>query len=115
MNSTRPCIPHKLSGGAVGTQPHGVPTYQQLLDESLKQTFPASDPISPSAAMTAEKHIATSCDSTDWVLQPGSRLSAGAVDGTAVPSGVSQGRGPIPFPTGDSMDEKNGLDEVKMP
>lgn len=48
-----------------------VPTYQELLDESLDETFPASDPISPSAAMHAEKQVATGKDKVDWTLKPG--------------------------------------------
>ncbi|MGE5453487.1 MAG: hypothetical protein ACM3VZ_16780 [Acidobacteriota bacterium] len=48
-----------------------VPTYQELLDDALDQTFPASDPISPTAAMHADKQISTSKDDTDWQLQPG--------------------------------------------
>jgi len=48
-----------------------VPTYQELLDESLDETFPASDPISPSAAMHADRQIATDKDTTDWTLKPG--------------------------------------------
>lgn len=48
-----------------------VPTYQELLDESLDETFPASDPISPSAAMHTEKQVATGKDKVDWKLKPG--------------------------------------------
>jgi hypothetical protein len=48
-----------------------VPTYQELLDESLDETFPASDPISPSAAMHAEKQVSTGKDDVDWQLRPG--------------------------------------------
>ncbi|MGE5866501.1 MAG: hypothetical protein ACM32J_15590 [Rhizobacter sp.] len=48
-----------------------VPTYQELLDEALDQTFPASDPISPSAAMHADRQIATDKDARDWTLKPG--------------------------------------------
>ena len=48
-----------------------VPTYQELLDESLDETFPASDPISPSAAMHADRQITTAKDKTDWTLRPG--------------------------------------------
>ena len=48
-----------------------VPTYQELLDEALDATFPASDPISPTAAMAAEKRIRTDKDATDWTLRPG--------------------------------------------
>jgi hypothetical protein len=53
-------------------RPEGkVPTYQELLDESLDETFPASDPISPSAAMHADKQVATPKDDVDWHLKPG--------------------------------------------
>jgi hypothetical protein len=48
-----------------------VPTYQELLDEAVDETFPASDPISPSAAMHADRKISTGKDSHDWTLQPG--------------------------------------------
>jgi len=48
-----------------------VPTYQELLDESLDETFPASDPISPSAAMHAARKVATGKDDVDWQLKPG--------------------------------------------
>lgn len=47
-----------------------VPTYQELLDESLDQTFPASDPISPGAAVNAEKRIESEKDAADWKLKP---------------------------------------------
>jgi len=52
-----------------GMHPHPLPTYQELLDEALELTFPASDPISPGAAMRAERRIATSIDETDWELE----------------------------------------------
>jgi hypothetical protein len=47
-----------------------LPTYQELLDEALQETFPASDPISPSAAMRAEKAVKTPMDQRDWKLKP---------------------------------------------
>src|SRR5690349_7656954 len=53
-----------------------VPTYQELLDEALDETFPASDPISPSAAMHAEKRISTDKDEVDWKLTPGADTPA---------------------------------------
>ena len=53
-----------------------APTYQELLDESLDETFPASDPISPGAAMHAEKRVATSKDDVDWQLKSGSDAPA---------------------------------------
>jgi hypothetical protein len=52
-----------------------MPTYQELLDEALDQTFPASDPISPGAAVHAEKMIQTKKDDQDWTLTPGSKTS----------------------------------------
>lgn len=61
----------KRSRGAANTDPQRMPTYQELLDEALEGTFPASDPISPSAAMSADKRISTQRDDIDWVLQPG--------------------------------------------
>lgn len=58
------------------TQPaEKVPSYQELLDEALEQTFPASDPISPSAAMHAEQRISTAKDRTDWTLKPGADVA----------------------------------------
>lgn len=45
-------------------------TYQQLLDEALDETFPASDPISPSAAMNTGASITTQRDAVDWRLEP---------------------------------------------
>lgn len=57
----------RLSGTA--KKDKKVPTYQELLDESLDQTFPASDPISPGAAVNAEKQISTEKDDKDWKLK----------------------------------------------
>ena len=54
-----------------------VPTYQELLAESLDETFPASDPISPSAAMHAEKMVSTGKDEVDWQLKPGADKPCG--------------------------------------
>lgn len=45
-----------------------LPTYQKLVDEALKETFPASDPISPTAAMRAEQPLQTQADDKDWKL-----------------------------------------------
>ena len=47
-----------------------LPTYQKLVDEALEETFPASDPISPTAAMRAEEPVRTRSDEEDWKLQP---------------------------------------------
>lgn len=45
-----------------------LPTYQELLDDALDDTFPASDPISPSAAMRAEREVTSARDAKDWTL-----------------------------------------------
>lgn len=47
-------------------------TYQAALDDSLEMSFPASDPISPSAAIHAEKKTQTARDDVDWMLKRGS-------------------------------------------
>ena len=47
-----------------------LPTYQELLDEAVDETFPASDPISPTAAMNAERPVSTGMDREDWELSP---------------------------------------------
>lgn len=47
-----------------------TPTYQESLDEALEETFPASDPISPGAAMHAEKKVRTGKDAVDWKVEP---------------------------------------------
>ncbi|MBX3619101.1 MAG: hypothetical protein KF891_03795 [Rhizobacter sp.] len=75
--------------GKAGAPAEKVPTYQELLDEALDETFPASDPISPSAAMAAEKRIQTEKDKTDWTLKPGA--CAPAAEGEA--DAPAKGRG----------------------
>lgn len=42
------------------------PTYQDVLDESLGETFPASDPISPGTAARREQPISTPKNPKDW-------------------------------------------------
>lgn len=63
-NRTQPYVPPKVDDE--------TPTYQEAVDESLEMTFPASDPISPSAALHAEERVRTERDKTDWKLSPGS-------------------------------------------
>ena len=48
-------------------------TYQAAVDASLEMTFPASDPISPGAAMHADRQVSTLRDETDWKLAAGSK------------------------------------------
>jgi hypothetical protein len=65
--------------GKANTPQDKLPTYQELLDEALDETFPASDPISPSAAMHAEERATkTDVDEQDWKLKPKSAGSAKA-------------------------------------
>jgi hypothetical protein len=51
-------------------QTRPIPTYQELLDESLEGTFPASDPVAPGAAMHAGKKVKTAKDDKDWKIEP---------------------------------------------
>ena len=64
--------------GRAQTQQDRVPTYQELLDEALDETFPASDPISPSAAMHTGREVKTARDDKDWHLMPGGRNAKAA-------------------------------------
>lgn len=58
--------PHpKLEASPCAQEPG---TYQELLDAAVDMSFPASDPISPSAAMHAEQRTSTAKDRKDWVL-----------------------------------------------
>lgn len=41
-------------------------SYQAALDASLEMTFPASDPISPGAAMGMAHQFSTARDQRDW-------------------------------------------------
>ncbi|WP_119156943.1 hypothetical protein [Caldimonas tepidiphila] len=68
-----------------------VPTYQELLDESLEETFPASDPISPGAAAHPTRPVATDKDDRDWQLQPAGEREA-PDDGSGLSSDGKQER-----------------------
>ncbi|MCM5679712.1 hypothetical protein M8A51_09210 [Schlegelella sp. S2-27] len=77
MKQSQTSKPHDQPRDAAGAQgaksvkdQEGVPTYQELLDEALDETFPASDPISPSAAERAEREVSTPKDEKDWKLKP---------------------------------------------
>lgn len=63
------------------------PTYQELLDESLEETFPASDPIAPGAASHPTRPVRTGKDERDWELDPGGDRPS------PTPSGTSSGEG----------------------
>jgi hypothetical protein len=98
----------RASGGEITRQGgSGQPTYQEVVDESLAQTFPASDPISPSAAMKADAEVDSERDQRDWALQqettPGSAPSEAGNErpGDAPASETKEpiDRGPFRFPT----------------
>ncbi len=74
LTSTGPQAQTDRLEGKAAAPDEKVPSYQELLDEALDQTFPASDPISPSAAMHAARRISTEKDPVDWTLQPGGDL-----------------------------------------
>jgi hypothetical protein len=59
-------IPEKPDAQLPG-QDDGPATYQQALDEALAETFPASDPISPSAAGIVGP-VSSPADRVDWPL-----------------------------------------------
>jgi hypothetical protein len=48
-----------------------VPSYQELLDQALDDTFPASDPVATSAALHVDEPHTTTRDGCDWTLKPG--------------------------------------------
>jgi hypothetical protein len=61
------------AAGDTGDVPHDdAETYQQLLDDMLEQTFPASDPISPCIGRRLGEKIQTEKDEVDWALKPSS-------------------------------------------
>lgn len=65
-----------------------VPSYQDLLDRALDDTFPASDPPAIGAAAHVHEPRTTARDCLDWTLKPGACMPAGragADDGQGMP------------------------------
>jgi hypothetical protein len=56
-----------MKHGMTGTGRDGVLTYQDVLDEAIEETFPASDPIAP-AVENARDPISTRRNPKDWKL-----------------------------------------------
>lgn len=56
--------------GQAATPEEKVPTYQELLDEALEDTFPASDPIAVGAASKPKAPAPNARDERDWKLEP---------------------------------------------
>ncbi|QEZ43871.1 hypothetical protein [Cupriavidus oxalaticus] len=67
-------------------------TYQAAVDDSLEMTFPASDPISPSAAMHAERKTHTARDDVDWKLKRGSEQQPVGAKPAGQRKGSARGR-----------------------
>ncbi|MGA0610748.1 hypothetical protein [Caldimonas sp. KR1-144] len=61
--------PRRADDGA-RPPPDEMPSYQELLDEAIEETFPASDPIAVSGATHADRAHPTPRDAIDWTLQP---------------------------------------------
>jgi len=72
LRDAKPPACHKADEPALHREDLG--TYQSLLDESLALTFPASDPISPTAAMHPSERLEAAGESADWRLRPGSSV-----------------------------------------
>ena len=70
MKSTHSTGHGKQSHAKASEQDKSLPTYQEALDDALEDTFPASDPVSPSAAMKTGKKVKTAKDDKDWQLDP---------------------------------------------
>lgn len=79
----------RLAGEA--KQPHEkMPTYQELLDNAVEDTFPASDPIAVGGATKIMEPHTTLRDAKDWTLKPGSEVDRDAQAGSAA-SGTAAG------------------------
>jgi hypothetical protein len=87
--------------GSASADASAPATYQELLDEAIEETFPASDPISPSAAMHAERRMSTQKNAVDWELQHGSNAEAPAraPEDTAGGSAAAGQTAPDPDPS----------------
>ena len=72
QKSTAAAREDKSTGKGKSHKPQKPDTYQSAVDDSLDMTFPASDPISPGAAIHAERETQTARDDVDWTLKRGS-------------------------------------------
>lgn len=76
------------------SDPLEAPTYQDVLDEALEETFPASDPISPAVA-DANVPVSTPRNPIDWRLDHSAahavaqRVRAGAGHGRRAAAGTA--------------------------
>ncbi|RZL31916.1 MAG: hypothetical protein EOP35_21055 [Rubrivivax sp.] len=85
----------RLSGRAACPQAK-VPSYQDLLDAALDDTFPASDPLAIGAATQVYEPRTTPRDCVDWTLKPGACKPVGqageAGDAASLPQGERSAR-----------------------
>ncbi|HEU4458054.1 MAG TPA: hypothetical protein VFR90_02915 [Methylibium sp.] len=81
MRGRKDAEDQRLEGRAQAPE-EKVGSYQELLDEALENTFPASDPIAIGAAKHARQPRPTPGNEVDWSLQPGAEPPA-AAPGTA--------------------------------
>jgi hypothetical protein len=72
------CLPDRALLEQPELHREDLETYQDLLDESLNLTFPASDPICAQAATRCGDRKATTGNAADWQLHPGSRTGVAA-------------------------------------
>ncbi len=85
----------RLSGEA--KEPHEkVPTYQELLDNALEDTFPASDPIAVGGATKILEPHTTLRDAKDWTLRPGSEVPLPSPEGATGDAARRDGPGDAP-------------------
>lgn len=60
---------HPVEGAALPED--RLPTYQEVLDEAVQETFPASDPVATTtAAAHAARPASTPSDGADWQPEP---------------------------------------------
>lgn len=72
----RPPVPPEMPSGGVPGRSDRPGTYQEALDEALAETFPASDPISPSSVDSGRPPKPSLRDAVDWPLKVSSTEQA---------------------------------------
>lgn len=69
MNPDADRARRRLEGSAERAEER-LPTYQELIDEAVELTFPASDPPATSAGSHTGRALSTPKDERDWALEP---------------------------------------------
>jgi hypothetical protein len=70
MNTVSPTPAPAEAGEPAPLPDDRLPTYQELLDHAVNDTFPASDPIAPHAATHTGPPVETPRDGDDWAIEP---------------------------------------------